>query len=148
MAISPKGKLFLLQLCSSKELISFDCRSFHENHFKSFVRIIFEPILIQTSLLFAESWCYFPMRWNLPFKLDFCWGFRQNLEANFWKPPFAFTPKHANLFKDICSVIFHQFCLLFLGISDHLEMYNCILQNCKICSNISKVWDHLLFVPK
>ena len=66
------------------------------------------------ALLFLESWCCFPMRWNLLFKLDFCWGFCRNFEANFWKPPFAFAPKHANLFRDICSASFHQFLSAFL----------------------------------
>ena len=104
--------ILVLQLCSSKEPISFDERSFHKKKISTHLLefwIIFERILIQAFLLFWETWSCFPMKWNLLFKLNFCWGFGQNLEGNFWKPPFAFTPKHANLSKDICTLIYHLF---------------------------------------
>ena len=73
--------------------------------------ILFDLILIWEFLPFEETWCCFPMKWNLLLKLNFCWGFSRFLSrisakvGNFWKQPFALTPKDANLSKYICSFI-------------------------------------------
>ena len=121
-----------MQLCSSKELISFDCRSFlMKTHLSSFVRIIFDP----NGSSFPRKLMLFSHEKKSPLQVRFLLGLLPKLWGKLLKAPICFRTQTCQFVQRYLLCEFSSiFVCCFFAISDqHLEMWNCISHDCKIC---------------
>ena len=144
-----------MQLCSSKELISFDCRSFlMKTHLSSFVRIIFDP----NGSSFPRKLMLFSHEMKSPLQVRFLLGLLPKLWGKLLKAPICFRTQTCQFVQRYLLCEFSSiFVCCFFAISDqHSEMWNCISHDYKICKLVytaaaagerEVTTDHLLFVP-
>ena len=121
-----------MQLCSSKELISFDRRSFlMKTHLSSFVRIIFDP----NGSSFPRKLMLFSHEKKSPLQVRFLLGLLPKLWGKLLKAPICFRTQTCQFVQRylLCEFSSILVCCFFAISDQHLEMWNCISHDCKIC---------------